>query len=125
MNAAEAVAELLDRSGLSKSELSARSGVSRSLIDDYLKQRRQPSVEQLKRLGQATGLKLDLMWVKPELPHWARPHPDMEAPPLSMKDRAHVLELVVATATELQRRPAPSEMGFPPFRTFKRHGELA
>lgn len=115
--AADAVAELLERSGLTKSELSARSGVSRSLIDDYLKARRQPSVAQLARLGAAAGFRFDIVWETPSTPHWARPHPDMEAPPLTVPERAHVLELVVAAATELQRRPAPDEMAFPPFRT--------
>lgn len=121
MDAEKAVAALLQRSGLSKSELSARSGVSRSLIDDYLNGRRQPSVAQLARLGQAAELRLDLAWTTPveaEAPHWARPHPDMDAPPLTVEERAEVLERVVATATALRRRPRSAEMDFPPFRSF-------
>lgn len=117
MIAADALAELLEQTGMSKSELSARSGVSRSLIDDYLKARRQPSVAQLARLGKAAGLRFDIVWEQPRTPHWARPHPDMEAPPLTMQERAQVLERVVETATLQRRRARSAELEFPPFRT--------
>jgi transcriptional regulator with XRE-family HTH domain len=60
MDSKAVVADLLARSGLSKSALSARSGVSRSLIDDYLKGRSQPSLAQLRRLASAAGLRLDV-----------------------------------------------------------------
>ncbi|MFT4298576.1 MAG: helix-turn-helix transcriptional regulator [Aeromicrobium sp.] len=116
MGAEKAIAELLERSGLSKSELSARSGVSRSLLDDYLKGRRQPSVAQVARLGEAAGLRLDLVWTAPlqvETPQWARPNPLMEAPPLTIEERAEVLERVVATATAMRRRPRSGEDGLP------------
>lgn len=123
MSAAEAIGQVLAR-GLSKSELSARSGVSRSLLDDYLKGRRQPSVTQLARLGQAAGLRLELGWA--ELPNpgtagWARPNPAMAAAPLTMQQRAQVLERVVDIAMALRRRPR-GELEFPPFRTLARQG---
>ena len=125
MDAAAAVADLLERSGMSKTELSSKSGVSRSLIDDYLKARRQPSMAQLARLGEAAGLRLDIFWndtpveLETEVdrtPHWARPNPAMDPLPLSVEERAEVLVRVVAVAMEMRRRPR-GELEFPPFRT--------
>ncbi len=120
MDAATAVAQLIGRTGLTKAELSRRSGVSRALLDDYLKGCTQPSVAQLERLGEAAGLKLDLNWIpaavdiKPT-PHWARPNPAMDPPPLTIQERAKVLELVVPVAMA-QRRRSRGALEFPPFR---------
>jgi transcriptional regulator with XRE-family HTH domain len=50
--------QLLERSGLTKTELCARAGISRSLLDGYLKGRLQPSVAQLDRVAQAAGLRI-------------------------------------------------------------------
>lgn len=60
MNAANFMTELLTSSGMSKSELSSRSGVSRALIDDYLKGRKQPTVGQLDRLAKVAGMAAEL-----------------------------------------------------------------
>lgn len=60
MKGSAVVAEIIERSGLSKSALSAASGVSRSLIDDYLKGRSQPSIAQVERLADAAGCALDV-----------------------------------------------------------------
>src|SRR5690349_12617766 len=60
MNSSVIVAEIVERSGLSKSALSAASGVSRSLIDDYLKGHSQPSMAQIERLADAVGCELDV-----------------------------------------------------------------
>lgn len=60
MDAANFVTEVLTTSGLSKSELSSRSGVSRALIDDYLKGRKQPTVGQLNRLVKAANMAAEL-----------------------------------------------------------------
>ncbi len=60
MDAGRFVTDLLAKSGLSKSELSSRSGISRALIDDYLKARRQPAVAQLNRLAKAAGMTAEL-----------------------------------------------------------------
>ena len=60
MDAGPFVTELLNRSGLRKSELSARSGISRALIDDYLKARKQPTLRQLNRLAEAAGTTIEL-----------------------------------------------------------------
>ncbi len=117
MTAARAIAQLLDR-GLTKSELAARSGVSRSLIDDYLKGRRQPTVAQLERLGNAAALRLETAWVPAEAhtPRWATPNTQMAAPPLSMPERAQILERVVDLTMALRRRPR-GDLQFPPFRS--------
>lgn len=122
MTVAEAISDLMTRSGLSKSELCARSGVSRSLLDDYLKGRRQPAVAQLERLGEAAGLRLDVVWRELDIkaaPAWARPHPSMNALPLTVAERSKVLELVVPVAMEMRRRPR-GELAFPPFRTLRK-----
>lgn len=115
MNAAEAVADLLERSRLTKSELSRRSGVSRALIDDYLKGRRQPSMAQLEKLGESAGFRADFMWVDPR-PMWARPNPAMDPTPLTVEERAKVLEIVCGTAMVLPARERGA-LEFPPFRT--------
>lgn len=60
MDAALFVADLLSSSALSKSELSARSGMSRALIDDYLKGHKQPTLRQLNRLAEAAGSAAEL-----------------------------------------------------------------
>lgn len=126
MAVVRAINELLERSGLTKSELSRKSGVSRALLDDYLKGRRQPGVGQLERLGRAVGLGLDVGWVPIEpgvavadvrpTPKWARPNPAMTATPLNVAERAQVLERVVAAGMSLRRRPA-GPLTFPPFRS--------
>ncbi len=127
MSAAVAVEQILERSGLSKSELSARSGVSRSLIDDYLKGRRQPSVEQLERLGGAAGLRLDIAWAEIEYeprrdPSWLIPdNPDMRPRPLTIPERAKVIEMVCGTAMLLPAKER-GPLEFPPVRAWRRHG---
>jgi len=123
--AAEAIEEILQRSGLTKSELSARSGVSRALLDDYLKGRRRPAVAQLERLGTAAGLRMDITWrplAEPDgiaTPSWARPNPTMRPEPLTVEQRAMALEMVCDLAMELPARQR-GELEFPPFRTLAR-----
>ncbi|WP_436701207.1 helix-turn-helix domain-containing protein [Nocardioides sp. BYT-33-1] len=58
--ASSTVARILEQSGLSKSALAARSGVSRSMIDNYLKGTTQPSLAQTARLAEAAGLELEV-----------------------------------------------------------------
>ena len=60
VDAKQFVTELLAKSKLSKTELSSRSGVSRALIDDYLKGRKQPTVGQLNRLVKAANMAAEL-----------------------------------------------------------------
>lgn len=61
MKSVAVLADLLQRSGLSKSALCAKAGISRSLLDDYLKGRSQPSVAQLDRIADSAGFRLDLV----------------------------------------------------------------
>lgn len=120
--AAEAIATLVTRSGLTKSDLCAAAGISRSSLDEYLKGVRQPSVRQLERLGAAAGLRVDIAWRDAEVgdPSWLKPdNPAMEAPPLTVRERAQVLEVVVATAVQLQRRPR-GPLTAVPFRQLRR-----
>jgi transcriptional regulator with XRE-family HTH domain len=66
MDGSNLVAHIMKRAAVSKSALSAASGVSRSLIDDYLKGKSSPSVAQLNRLAAAVGLQLEgVIKVKP------------------------------------------------------------
>lgn len=51
-----AATEILERSGLSKSALCARAGVSRTSLDAYLKGTTQPTLAQIERLADAAGL---------------------------------------------------------------------
>lgn len=123
MTAAEAIEELLAR-GLTKSELAARSGISRSLLDGYLSGRIQPSVAQLARLGASVGLQLDLAWsaaIPRRVPDWARPNEAMRATPLMVRQRAEVLERVVDMGMALPRRQQRA-LRFPPFRTIRAGG---
>ncbi|MDT0203525.1 helix-turn-helix domain-containing protein [Nocardioides sp. AE5] len=112
MNAATAVAEILDRTGETKASLSRRSGVSRSLIDDYLKGKRQPTVAQLERLGESVGLRLDLAWASPD-------NPGMRDEATTLEERAQLLGRVVPLGRALRREEA-GELEFPPFRTLRR-----
>jgi transcriptional regulator with XRE-family HTH domain len=60
MGAAAIVTDILRQSGLTKTEMSERTGVSRSLLDGYLKGQRQPPLAQIERLADAGGLRLDV-----------------------------------------------------------------
>jgi transcriptional regulator with XRE-family HTH domain len=125
MGAEHAVRELLAASGMTKSALCAAAGVSRSSLDEYLKGERQPSLRQLERLGEAAGLRVDISWRPAERtdPSWLIPdNPSMKATPLTVRERAQVLEVVVATAVELQRRPR-GPLTATPFRQIRRHRE--
>lgn len=55
MDARRIVNDIVDASGMSKSALSRESGVSRSLIDDYLHGRSAPTTRQIERLARAAG----------------------------------------------------------------------
>lgn len=60
MDSTQVVAQILDQSGLTKVALSRKSGVSRSLLDSYLKGQSQPSLAQVQRLAEAAGCAVDL-----------------------------------------------------------------
>jgi hypothetical protein len=58
LSEASLVADILARSGVGKSELCRRSGLSRSLLDSYLKGAKVPSLGQLRRIAAAAGVRV-------------------------------------------------------------------
>lgn len=60
MDTTTLVAEILARSRKSKSTLSRESGISRSLLDGYLKGKNSPTMGQLRRLADAAGYEINL-----------------------------------------------------------------
>lgn len=67
MDSKTLVAEIVQQSDMSKSELSKASGVSRSLLDSYLKGESQPSLAQIQRIAEAAGCTVE---------HTVRKHPE-------------------------------------------------
>lgn len=59
--AAELIAQIGARSGLSQAELARRAGLDRSVLNAYAHGRRQPSVAALGRIAGAAGLGLELV----------------------------------------------------------------
>lgn len=94
---ASLASEIHHRSGLSQAELARRAGLPRSVVNVYLRGRREPGVDTLARLAAAGGLKLSLM---------PRRHP--VDPERADKILTQVLEL----AESLPYRPR-AELGFP------------
>lgn len=58
MTASEVLRAALARSGVSKAAFCARAALSRALLDDYLRGAKQPSLNQLLRIVNASGLRL-------------------------------------------------------------------
>lgn len=58
--AAELIAQIRSRSGLSQAELARRAGMARSVVNSYEHGRRQPGVDALARLARAARLELRL-----------------------------------------------------------------
>ena len=55
--AARTLWRVLEESGLTKTALCSRAGISRALFDDYLHGRKQPSLAQIERIADAAGLR--------------------------------------------------------------------
>jgi transcriptional regulator with XRE-family HTH domain len=64
-SAASLVQMALDQSGLSQAELARRAGMSRSVLNAYLKGHREPGADALLRIVSAAGGKLELGEHKP------------------------------------------------------------
>jgi transcriptional regulator with XRE-family HTH domain len=96
-SAASLVEEIQRRSGLSQAELARRAGLSRSVVNVYLRGNREPGADVLARLAAAGGLELGLTPRKPAV--------DVER---AGKILVQVLELAEA----LPFRPRP-ELGYP------------
>ncbi len=91
------VEEILRRSGLSQAELARRAGMPRSVVNVYLRGRREPGATALARLAAAGGLRLELGERKaPVDPHRA----------------GRILVEVLELAEALPFRPNP-KLGYP------------
>ena len=55
--AARILQRVLEESGLTKTALCSRAGISRALFDDYPHQRKQPSLAQIERIADVAGLR--------------------------------------------------------------------
>lgn len=64
-SAASLVQMALDQSGLSQAELARRAGISRSVLNAYLKGHREPGADALLRIVSAAGGKLEVGEHKP------------------------------------------------------------
>jgi predicted transcriptional regulator len=92
-------------SGLTKSGFCRPANLSRSLLDDYLAGRKEPSFSQVRRIAESAGLELEVNIVKAD--------PVLNA-------RGVRLARVTDLAMKLPRKR--SELEFPPFRTLLRDG---
>ncbi|HKB51689.1 MAG TPA: helix-turn-helix transcriptional regulator [Solirubrobacterales bacterium] len=89
--------EILDRSGLSQAELARRAGMPRSVVNAYVRGKREPGADALARLVAAGGLKLQLAPRKP---------------PVDVDRASRILVQVLELAEALPFRPRP-ELGYP------------
>lgn len=89
--------EILSRSGLSQAELARRAGMPRSVVNAYVRGKREPGIDSLSRLAAAAGLKLVL-----------KPH----EPPVDVDRASRILVQVLELAEALPFRPR-RELGYP------------
>ncbi len=61
--ASTVVRQVLEDSGLSKTGLCSRAGISRALLDDYLRGAKQPSLAQVERIADAAGYRVSVALV--------------------------------------------------------------
>jgi len=91
------VEEILRSSGLSQAELARRAGLPRSVLNAYLRGRREPGADALARLAAAGGTELTIA------PRKA---------PLDAERAGRILVQVLELAEALPYRPRP-ELGYP------------
>jgi transcriptional regulator with XRE-family HTH domain len=96
--ASSLVREIQRRSGLSQAELSRRAGISRSVLNVYLRGHREPGTDVLLRIAAAAGLDLGLT---------------ERRPPVDPERAGRILVQVLELAEALPFRPR-AEMQFPP-----------
>jgi len=84
-------------SGLSQAELARRAGLSRSVVNAYLRSGREPGADALARLAAAGGFELDL---------------ELRKPPVDGERAGEILIQVLELAEALPFRPR-SELGYP------------
>jgi transcriptional regulator with XRE-family HTH domain len=92
------IGRLVDGSGLSQAELARRAGIPRSVLNVYLRGRREPGADSLVRLAAAAGFDLE---------------PTKREPPVDAERAGKILVQVLGLAEALPFRPR-SEMSFPP-----------
>jgi transcriptional regulator with XRE-family HTH domain len=95
---AELVARIVDESGLSQAELARRAGIPRSVLNVYLRGRREPGADALLRLAGAAGFDLRLARRKA---------------PVDAERAGKILVQVLELAEALPFRPR-AELVFPP-----------
>jgi transcriptional regulator with XRE-family HTH domain len=93
----ELVAEIVEGSGLSQAELARRAGIPRSVLNVYVRGRREPGADMLVQLAGAAGFDLEL----------AR-----RTPPVDPERAGRILVQVLELAEALPFRPR-AEMAFP------------
>jgi transcriptional regulator with XRE-family HTH domain len=94
---ASMIREIRDRSGLSQAELARRAGLPRSVVNAYLKGKREPGADALTRLAAAGGFELRL---------------ERRRPPVDAERAGKILVQVLELAEALPYRPQP-EMTYP------------
>jgi transcriptional regulator with XRE-family HTH domain len=91
------VQQILERSGLSQAELARRAGMQRSVVNAYVRGKREPGADALARLAAAGGLELTLVPRKP---------------PVDVDRAGKLLVQVLELAEALPFRPRP-ELRYP------------
>jgi len=91
------VRDIRDRSGLSQAELARRAGLPRSVVNAYLKGKREPGADALSRLAAAGGFELQL---------------GRRQPPVDAERAGKILVQVLELAEALPFRPRPT-LGYP------------
>jgi len=89
--------EILSGSGLSQAELARRAGMPRSVVNAYVRGKREPGADALARLAGAGGFELRLAPRKP---------------PVDVERASKILVQVLELAEALPFRPRP-ELGYP------------
>jgi transcriptional regulator with XRE-family HTH domain len=91
------VGDILSRSGLSQAELARRAGMPRSVVNAYVRGKREPGADALERLAAAGGFDLTL---------------SSRTPPVDAKRASRILVQVLELAEALPFRPRP-ELRYP------------
>jgi transcriptional regulator with XRE-family HTH domain len=98
MTSADLIRDIQERSGLSQAELARRAGIPRSVLNVYLRGRREPGADALLKLVGAGGLDLNLAERKP---------------PVDPERAGRILVQVLELAEALPFRPR-AENTYPP-----------
>lgn len=91
------VRKILVESELSQAQLARRAGLPRSVLNVYLRGRREPGADTLAKLAAAAGLEIDLVRRKP---------------PVDAERASRILVQVLELAEALPYRPKP-ELAYP------------